>query len=311
MAAIVTVTASPCIDKSIVVPELIPDKKLKAGPPVTEPGGGGVNVARAICKLGGEALAVYPAGSYTGSYFNELLQKENVPADPLQTDAPTRENIILFEEKTNRQYRIGVPATELPDGTWSRLQQKIWQHKDCKILVASGSLPPGIPADAFAQLAREAKQRDILFIADTSGDALRHVLEAGVFLIKPNLGELAALTGISYIEPDQVVPAAREVVKKYHCEAIVVSMGEQGACLVTSSAAWKAKPPVVTRRSTVGAGDSMVAGITLALAEGAKWKSVLQRGVAAGTAATLNPGTALCDPADVQALIPQIELTGL
>jgi 6-phosphofructokinase 2 len=310
MSGIVTLTVSPCIDKSVVVPELIPDKKLMAGNVVMEPGGGGVNVARAVTKCGGQAIAVYPAGGYTGKYFNDLLEMERVQADFVTTTGFTRENIIVLDQKKNLQYRIGTPAPVMSANTWTQLCDRLYQYKDARILVASGSLPPGLSADTFAELSSIAREMNALLVADASGSALRRLLESGVFLVKPNLGELASLTGASYIKADEVIPAARKIINEYNCQVIVVSMGEAGACLVTKEVAFRATPPSVKRVSTVGAGDSMVAGMVLAMQRDASWKDVLTEGVAAGTAATLNPGTALCKPDDIRLLIPQINVAG-
>lgn len=306
MPAIITITFSPCIDKSTSVPSLIPEKKLKCSSPKLEPGGGGINVARAIRKLGGEATAVYLAGGYTGKFFNELMRKEGVPSVVIETANETRENIIVLEESSNRQYRFGMPGTTVNELEWQQCLQVIRGMQDVDFIVASGSLPPGIPADVYGRIAMIAKQKNAKFIVDTSGEALKHAVNEGVYMLKPNLGELASLTSREKIDTADIEKIAREVIKKGQSHAIAVSMGEAGAILITENAVYRAVPPPVKRKSTVGAGDSMVAGIIFALEKGEDLGYAMQYGVACGTAATLHPGTELCRKEDADRIFNQI-----
>jgi len=302
MPAIVTITFSPCIDKSTSVPELIPEKKLKCTTPKLEPGGGGINVARAIKKLGGETLAIYPAGGYTGKYFNALMKNENITAIIIETKNETRENIIVLNEYTNQQYRFGMPGTELAETEWKQILKTIEEINDAKFIVASGSLPPGVPLDIFARIGAIAKNKNIKFIADTSGQALKYVADKGAYLLKPNLNELASLVDKIYLSPDEIILAARQIIEKGNCKIIVISMGIEGAMLVTKDIVKKYSPPSVIRKSTVGAGDSMVAGIVLALSNEKSLEESVQYGIACGTAATMNPGTGLCKLEDAEKL---------
>jgi 6-phosphofructokinase 2 len=302
MPSILTITFSPCVDKSSSVPELITEKKMKCSAPVFEQGGGGINVARAIKKMGGEATAVYPAGGNMGSLFNKLMAHEGIPSLTIQTKDETRENIILLEERTNLQYRFGMPGTLLRENEWQQILDSVIETRDVEFIVASGSLPPGVPSDVYARLAIIAKQKKARLVVDTSGEPLKKAAQEGVYLIKPNLGELSSLTNIPYLEPQQVVPAAQQIIGDGNCEVIVVSMGELGAVLVTKDKTYQFTPPNVKRKSTVGAGDSMLAGIVLSLAKGKDLENALQYGVACGTAATMNPGTELCRLQDAETL---------
>lgn len=306
MSQIITITFSPCIDKSTSVPALVPEKKLKCAAPKLEPGGGGINVARAIKKLGGEATAIYPAGGYTGKYFNKLMADEAVPSIIIETESESRENIIVLEESTNRQYRFGMPGTELKETEWKQLLGTVEEIKNVGFIVASGSLPPGVPVDIFARIGATAKKRNIKFIVDTSGDALKYAAGEGVYLLKPNLGELGSLVGKTYLAPGEAALAAKQVIEKGNCEVVVVSMGDAGALLVTKEKLIKFSPPPVKRKSTVGAGDSMVAGIVLKLSKDMSLEESVQYGVACGTAATMNAGTELCRLQDVEKLYKAI-----
>jgi len=306
MPQIVTITFSPCIDKSTSISRLVPEKKLNCAYPKLEPGGGGINVARAIKKLGGEATAIYPAGGYTGKYFIKLLEKENVPSIIIEAKNETRENIIVYEELTALQYRFGMPGNPLSDIEWKKIMQAVEDANDIKYIIASGSLPPGVPTDIFARLAIIAKKKNSKFIVDSCGEALVNAVNAGVFLLKPNLGELSTLAGKDYLEKNEIATAAKQLIEKNKCEAIVVSMGKEGALLVTKDMEMKITPPAVEQKSTVGAGDSMVAGIVYSLFKGNDLETAVQYGVACGTAATLNAGTGLCKPDDVHGLFCKI-----
>jgi 6-phosphofructokinase 2 len=307
MGGIVTLTFSPCIDKSASVPALIPEKKLRCMHQKLEPGGGGINVARAIKKLGGTATAVYPAGGYTGEFFNTLLKNEGVPTKVISTQSSTRENIIILDGSTNQQYRFGMPAEAISSQEWQACLDAIEEMEDIEFLIASGSLPPGVPADIFARLAAIAKKKKINLIADTSGEALQYAAEEGVYLLKPNLAELSSLAGKETINLELVDDVARSVILKGECKIVVVSLGPAGALLVTKDETHRVVPPPVQRKSTVGAGDSMVAGLVLALSQKKSPLEALQYGVACGTAATMNAGTELCRLQDVEKIVSLIQ----
>jgi 6-phosphofructokinase 2 len=307
MKKIVTVTFNPAIDKSTTVAELIPEKKLSCTTPVYQPGGGGINVARAASRLGGDVTAVYLAGGYTGNYFNELLEKERVKCIVTQTKAQTRENMVVFEAKSGQQYRFGMPGPEISASEWKQCLTSTAAIAEMDYLVVSGSLPKGIPADIFEQLARIAKHRNAGLIVDTSGEALRKAVETGVYLIKPNLRELSALAGKELSSEQEIIAAAETLVKSGNCQVVVVSLGARGAVLVTDKETLKIIPPAVAVKSTVGAGDSMVAGIVTFLAKGKGVAEAFRYGLASGTAATLNPGTELCHLPDVENLYKQLQ----
>ena len=310
MPSIITITFSPCIDKSTSVAALIPEKKLKCKPPKLEPGGGGINVARAIIKLGGEATAIFPSGGYTGKYFNHLMEQERVPSIIIESANETRENIIVLDESTNNQFRFGMPGTELSESEWKQCLKAVEKISNAGFIIASGSLPPGVPPDIYARLAKIAKGINAKFIVDTSGEALKQAADEGVYLLKPNLGELSSLAGKKELLPDEVKDIAAGIIEKGNCEVMVVSMGASGAMLVTNKMAEIITPPAVIKKSTVGAGDSMVAGIIFFLSEGRSLVEAVQYGAACGTAATMNPGTELCKKEDADALYESIRTAG-
>lgn len=303
---IVTLTFCPAIDKSASVPTLIPEKKLSCSAPIYEPGGGGINVARAIKRLGGDATAIYLAGGYTGEFFTKLLEKESITTLPIKTISPTRENLVIKEVATQRQYRFGMPGPEISAGEWEDCLKAVEQLRDVEYLVISGSLPPGAPANIFSRIAEICRAKKAALIVDTSGESLIHAVQAGVYLIKPNLKELAALVNQESLCLEQVAQASKAVISNYKCEAVITSLGPQGAMLVTNDTIVRIIPPQVNVQSTVGAGDSMLAGIMMGLCNQKDMIQSVQYGVACGTAATLNPGTELCHFKDVQDLYQMI-----
>ena len=172
MPAIITITLNPAIDKSTTVPVLVPEKKMRCSPPVFEPGGGGINVARAIKKLGGNATAIYFAGGYTGRFFTELLSKEGVESLIIETAKHTRENLIVVDNAANLQYRFGMPGPVIEAQEWRQLLRSVEKINDASFIIASGSVPAGVPLDIFARIAVIAKKIKAKFILDTSGEAL-------------------------------------------------------------------------------------------------------------------------------------------
>lgn len=302
MQKIVTLTLNPAIDKSTTVKAIVPDRKLRCSEPVFEPGGGGVNVSRAIKKLGGDSTAIYLAGGYSGKHLQHLLNLEGIESCVVDFEGQTRENLIVVDESSNSQYRFGMPGPALNNNEWQKSLDILQGSSGVDYIVASGSLPKGVPEDFFGRLASIAKKVNAKLIVDTSGEPLRHAMNEGVFMIKPNLGELSNLQGIEELQEEDVLKAARAVIQKGGTEVMVISMGGSGAMLVTKDEAIEAPSPTVRKRSTVGAGDSMVAGMVLALSRGYSWMEVLQYGIAAGTATTMNPGTALCKKEDVERL---------
>ncbi len=301
---IVTLTLNPALDKSTSTERLLPEDKLRCTPPTYEPGGGGINVSRAIRIMGGQSLAIYLAGGPAGKKMEELLRAEGIEQKVIEGKSPTRENLMVMESSTDRQYRFGMPGEEVSP---EELQQCLQAVKDLpegvEYLVASGSLPPGAPEDFYGQIARIAQERNIQCVIDTSGPALKKAAEMGVCLMKPNLKELSQLAGKEHISAVEQEEIAKEIINKGKAKMLIVSLGARGAMLATGDTIEYVVPPTVKQQSTVGAGDSMVAGIVLALSRNEPLKEVIKWGVAAGTAATMTPGTELCRKEDIDNIL--------
>lgn len=270
---------------------------------ITEAGGGGINISKAIKELGGESLALFPSGGMNGKLIENYLSEKKINFRSIPVSHETRENIVVRETATNSQYRFvmpGAPLTEKEASACFELLQQLEPRPTC--IVASGSLPPGLPENFFGELGKVVKQLKARYIVDTSGKPLQLAAKEGVYLLKPNLTELSVLAGKERLEVNEVDDAAMEVIKQGTCEVIVVSMGPTGALVVTRDGYEHIPTPTVKKQSTVGAGDSMVAGMVWMLEQGKSISEMVRFGVACGTAATMNPGTQLFKKEDVYRL---------
>ncbi len=300
---IVTLTVNPSIDKSTTVEDIIPEHKLRCTSPVFQPGGGGINVSRAIKKIGGESLAIYLAGAATGQMLTDLINEEGVETKVVKQANRTRENFIVVDH-TGSQYRFGMPGTEVLPSECQGLIDAIGQLDDHpEYLVLSGSLQESVPADFYPNITKEAKAHGIKVVLDTVGKPLEDTLEEGVFMIKPNLRELFDLAGYDEIVPGKYVEISRELINAGKTDVVVISMGAKGAAMVTKDEHYQVVPPATQCKSTVGAGDSMVGGIVLSLSRNEGFYKALQLGVATGTAATMNEGTSLCKKENVDQIL--------
>jgi 6-phosphofructokinase 2 len=302
---VVTITLNPSIDIHTSVPGLKQDRKMHCASPKMEPGGGGINVARVITQLGGNAVAIYPAGGINGELFSDLLNKEGIRNVRIKTYNSVRENMMVTDTVNNAQYQFIMPGGDLFETEWQQLIAALEKtEKEAAFWVASGSLPPGVPVNIYAVIADIAKRKNIRLIVDTSGDALKELADRGsIYLLKPNIGELSKLAGVDELDFKGAVRTAREMITGGCCKIMVISMGAAGALLITKDIIYKATPPVMKRKNTVGAGDSMVGGMVYALVSGKSLSESLEYGVACGSAATLHAGTAICSLQDVEKLL--------
>ena len=179
MCTILTITFSPCIDKSFSIPELIPEKKLRGSIPKTEPGGGGINVARVLARLGANAIALYPSGGYTGKALDQLMAKEYIPVISVETKNETRESIIVLETSTNKQFRFTMPAPGLNEKELEEILGRMEEIRKLDFIVVSGSLPADISPNIFSQIGAIASKKKAKVIVDTSGEALKHAIDRG------------------------------------------------------------------------------------------------------------------------------------
>ncbi len=298
---ILTITLNPCIDKSSTINTLVPESKLRCTELINEPGGGGINVSKALSRLNAETVALFPAGGYNGNMLCGLLDKEGIRYHAIDTKVETRENWIVHETDINHQYRFTFPGREIDPATIKLLADQV-RNFSAPWVVASGSLPPGVPDSFYALVVEKVNAAGAKCIVDTNGPALAALKGKKAFLIKPNISELARLMDVPFLSPSEVGDAARQLITDNYAELVAVSMGPEGAWLVSKNETHFAVAPPVEKMSTVGAGDSMVAGMAFMLCNHKPLKEIIEFGVACGSAATMNEGTQLFKKEDVDRL---------
>lgn len=308
--ATVTLTLNPALDVSTATPRIAPAHKLRCTPPRFDPGGGGINVARVIQRLGGRSLAVYPAGGPTGQRLTALLEAEGAPTLATSISGETRESFTVTDRSDAAEYRFVLPGPVLSDAEQDRcLEAALAAGTGGGFLVVSGSLPPGVEPGLLHDLAWRAKARGLRLIIDSSGPALAAALEAGVHLIKPNLRELADLVGRPLPTTGERLKACRDLIDGGGAAVIALSLGAEGALLATRETAWISPGLPIEPVSTVGAGDSFLAALLWVLAREGDLAEGLRYAIAAGSAALLSPGTDLCRREDVLRLADQVAVS--
>lgn len=307
MKPILTLTMNPALDVSTAVERVVATHKLRCGPARVDPGGGGVNVARVVHRLGGEACALYVVGGPTGEAYRQLLEAEGVSGVPIAVAGSTRQDFTVDETATGEQYRFVLRGPELSQGEWRGALGILEEHVAAgSYVVASGSLPPGVPDDFYARVARLCREREARCVLDSSGEALRAALEEGVCLVKPNRRELCGLTGRALDTAEEQERAARELVDGGQAEIVALTLGADGAVLAWRDGVLRLPALEVEAQSAVGAGDSFVGAMVLALARDRPLVEAFRYACAAGAAALLTPATELCRRDDVLRLDRQL-----
>jgi 6-phosphofructokinase 2 len=305
--AILTITVNPAVDANTEVSQVVADRKLRCDSPRHEPGGGGINVSRAIRRLGGSSTALHTSGGPAGIQLDGLLDSEGIDHHAIKTEGNTRVNFTVRETSSDRQFRFGMPGPTLREQEWKRFLDCVRERLPSQgFVVASGSLAPGVPHDFYARIARMLKERDSRFILDTSGESLVQAAEEGVYLLKPNMREFQKLVQREITDEGEQERQARILVRRGSCEVLVLSLGSAGVLLATRENATRLRTPTVPIRSKVGAGDSMVAGLVLGMYRGMTLDDSVRLGIAAGAAAVMTPGTELCRGEDTERLFKQL-----
>lgn len=299
MKSVASLTLNPTIDISYAVETMAPTHKLRADPERADPGGGGINVARVLARLGCPARCVYLSGGATGPAFDGLVGALGLPHTRIEIAGQTRVVANVFERSTGHEYRIIPPGPQLQPEDWGRCLEVLAAiHAD--YLVLSGSLPAGVPEDFYARAAAEARGRGNKVVLDSSGAGLREGLAGGgIHLVKPSAGELSALCGRELASDADIEREAAAIVGSGRAEAVAVTMGHRGAMLVSGEGTLRLPAIPVEVKSAVGAGDSFLAAMVFALAGGKPLAEAFRLGLAAGTAAVETPGADLAQAADI------------
>ncbi len=306
---IATITINPAVDIFVNVARVEPTKKLRCSAPKRDPGGGGINVARVAHRLGATVAAIYPTGGAIGKLLQRLVEREGIESVTTPSHVETRENFTAYEEETGEQYRFVLPGSALHRAEWEACLDRLATLPDApKIVVGSGSIPPGVPEDFYARVARHAKKLGAKMVLDTAGPGLKAALAEGVSLIKPNIAELSDFAGRQLDGDDDCIAAARTLIEEKRVEAVALTLGEDGALLITADNAWRAAPMKIEVASTVGAGDSFLGGLVAALAKGQRLDRAFRTAVAAASAAVMSTGTELSREEDVRRLLELVQI---
>jgi len=310
MKPIVTLTLNPTIDGSAEAEAVRPTHKIRTSNENYDPGGGGINVTRVIKELGGESIAVYLAGGSTGGVLDELLGSRGIARRRIPIAGTTRVSHLVYEKSTGLEYRFIAEGPEVSERECQKCLQALGDL-DWDWLVASGSLPRGVPTDFYVRLIDLCAARGGKLVLDTSGEPLKLALErGGLALVKPSQGEFEKFLGRPLGSPEAIAAAAAEAVAAGKSEMIAITLGHEGAVLATAEGTVFLPAPKVEAKSTSGAGDSFVAGMVHALALGWRPDDAFRLGIASGTAAVLSTGTRLCRRLDVDRIYGEIRRTG-
>jgi 6-phosphofructokinase 2 len=305
---ILTITVNPALDITTWVPRVVPMQKLRCAPPLYEPGGGGVNVSRAIKELGGASRAFIALGGATGERYRELLAPFGLDAEIWPIPGETRFSLTVMESERRQQYRFLLPGPAIGGETVAALLAEIRRQVEMThgLVVLSGSPPPGLPMDFAGRLAAHARQTGSRAILDLSGPALKDALEYKPFLVRMNHIEAQELLGSREAAEPLARRAAHTLVQRGGAENVIVTIGEGGAILATGKELLLFRPPHVEVVSAVGAGDSFTGALALGLAKGWDLAEACRFGVAAAASAVTGRSTELCKRPQTLSLLAQM-----
>ena len=307
-AMIVSFTPNPAVDKTLQVRPLHVGEVNRALDSHLDPGGKGINVSRVVHRLGGTTCALGVLGGHMGRLLQRALRDEGVPFEFVWIEAETRLNVILHDQTTGRGTRVWDRGPIADAACVERLEDLLERRLEgAAVFVTTGSLLRGMPADFHRTWIVRARERGVATILDADGQWLEQAIDAAPDVIKPNTDEAAALLGRPLPTEEDVVAAGPELCARGP-RAVVISRGAAGSILTTAGRAFRAVPPQIELRSTVGSGDSMVAGLALALARREPLEDGLRVGTAAGAATAATISTSLASADDVRSLLSQVRV---
>ncbi|MEM9756368.1 MAG: PfkB family carbohydrate kinase [Pseudomonadota bacterium] len=309
MTEILTITVNPALDLSTEAPAVIPDQKLRCSAPIVHPGGGGVNVSRAIANLGGQSHTLIAFGGATGGELVRLLREEGLTPESLGVNHPTRQSTSVLDHATGLQYRFMMPGPPWSAADCAVAREAVVSAvKPGALVVPSGSLPPGMPEDFFLDLAPEVRARGGRIILDTSGPALESAAAhpGDLYVLRMDLAEAREVSGKSLVDVSEIAELAHDLRNKTGAPVIMIAAGAQGT--VIDCAEWRGltRPPVVVPRSKVGAGDSFIGAFALSLTRGDDPVTACAWGTAAAASAVTTEGTELCSRAETERFFSQV-----
>ena len=310
MSDILTITLNPALDVSSSVDIVVPGPKLRCEEPRLDPGGGGVNVSRAVLRLGGQSHAFVALGGETGAAYKSMLDAEQIPLDLFEVEGNTRQSFAIVESSTKRQYRFQLPGPSWSADQTERMLRALAPHlTEGRFVALSGSMPAGVPAEIAATINEIAASSGAKLILDTSGLALIAAAanRATPFAMMRMDGEEAtAVSGLNFATPAALADYGQRLIKDGVAARLVMSVGSRGTVGVSASDRFFCQPPKIETLSAVGAGDSMVAAIALEMSRGGSFRDAVRHGVAAAGSAVLTPATELCSKQTADEILERV-----
>lgn len=304
---IYTVTMNPALDKTVEIPSLTVDSVNRITTMRTDPGGKGINVSKVIQKLGKESTATGILGGNTGKAIRSALEDLKIKADFRFVEGETRTNLKVIDPVNHTNTDLNEPGVTVSGEILNELLEDLLlkvQKED--IVVLSGSLPKGSPQDTYGTWIKACKKAGAKVILDADRELLSEGLQASPYLIKPNHHELSELMGERLETPDELAGAARSLMEKYNIAKVVVSMGGDGALYVTEQETIYAEGLKVPVKSTVGAGDSVVAALAVSEESGRSLEDTVRLSTACGAANVMCSGTQAAEYDVIEELIPKV-----
>jgi 1-phosphofructokinase family hexose kinase len=305
---IFTVTLNPVLDRTLTVSRILFDEMVRAASSRVDWGGKGFNVSRALQALGVESVALGFVGGATGQTLENGLRELGIATDLIQISGDTRTNIVIVEAETGRYIKVNEAGPRVTQDEVSSLLDRVRARAEPgDFWILSGSLPPGVPKEFYAQLIGALQAQGALTVLDSSGDPLRLGSAANPYLIKPNRTEAAEVTGQEIQSEADELHAARSLLAQ-GVQHVALSLGPDGLLLASLQQAVWARPPHVAAKNPVGAGDALLAGVAWALTRGVSVAEVARWGVSVGTAAAMREGVSFGGRAEVEAYYDQVRV---
>ncbi|CAM4150492.1 1-phosphofructokinase [Lederbergia lenta] len=297
---IYTLTLNPSIDYVVELDQLQLGELNRIRKETKFPGGKGINVSRILKRVGIENKALGFIGGYTGQYVEAYLKDENIQTDFTKIEEETRINIKL---NTEMETELNAAGPKITLEEYEMLKQRIQGLRSGDFLILSGSIPATLPNTTYEELVQICRERKVEFLADAEGELLRKVLPYKPFLVKPNHHELGDLFNTVIRNAEEAIPYGRKLIDM-GAKNVIVSLAGEGAILINKEEVFSANVPFGDVKSSVGAGDSLVAGFIAQFTKTANLEEAFQYGVASGSATAFSLG--LCTEAKIEALLPQV-----
>ncbi|MCI1982982.1 MAG: 1-phosphofructokinase [Oscillospiraceae bacterium] len=306
--SVLTVALNPSVDKTVTVDRLAPYGLNRVQQSEIDPGGKGINVARVLQSFGDDVTVTGFLSGHTGKFLFDCIQQDKIKTGFLEIPGETRTNIKIFDQTVKKTTEINEQGNYIAPEELELFQKKfLCLLPTVRVVVISGSLPPGVPLDFYAELTELAEKSGAKVILDADGEALQKGIDSRPFAVKPNIHELTALIGKPLKTEKDVLEAGRNLLEK-GIRLVVVSLGADGAIALDPSGAFKADVWKITVKSATGAGDSMVGALADAVLCGMSLEEITRAATAAGTVTASKPGTQLCTGPEVKKALPLVTL---